>query len=212
MPNQLPTLTSLEIDRLANALHRGAAEASTALAQWLNAHMTMSIDSVDQCLLEDATSVLGNGDSTICVCVMEMRGTLTGHMLLAFDDSSGLAVSDLLLSQSPGTAVTWGEVETSCILETMNIAGSACLNGIAWDLSERSGQAIELIPTPPVFLRDFAESVLETAFLDQAAAGNNVIFALTRFHISGRPRRWTFLLIPDPSSFEILSRILGKIS
>ena len=99
MPGKSSRLTNLQIDRLATALHRGAAEASTALAQWLNASMTMSIDSIDQCSLEEATNVLGAGDNAVCMCLMEMRGTLTGHMLLAFDDNSGLVVSDLLLSR-----------------------------------------------------------------------------------------------------------------
>ena len=131
-------------------------------------------------------------------------------MLLAFDDNSGLVVSDLLLSHSLGTADTWGEVETSCVLETMNIAGSAYLNGIARDLSVCGGQSIELIPTPPVFLRDFAESLLETAFLDQAVAGNDVVFALANFDFSGRPLRWTFLLIPDPASLRHCPIFLQK--
>ena len=211
MPGNRSSLTKLQIDRFATALHRGAAEASIALAQWLNCPTTMSIDSIDQCSLEDATSVLGEGDNAVCMCLMEMQGTLTGHMLLAFDDNSGLFVSDLLLSRSLGTADAWGEVETSCVLETMNIAGSAYLNGIARDLAVCCGQSIELIPTPPVFLRDFAESLLETAFLDQAVAGNDVVFALANFDFSGKPLRWTFLLIPDPASLQRLSDILAEM-
>ena len=146
------------------------------------------------------------------MCLMEMQGSLTGHMLLAFDDASGLAVADLLLRRQEGTADAWGDVERSCIMETMNIAGSAYLNGIARDLSERSGQTIELIPTPPIFMRDFTESLLETAFLDQAVAGNDVVFALARFDLSGRPLRWTFLLIPDPASLQRLSEILASLT
>lgn len=212
MSSNPPSLSDLQIDQLAIALHRGAAEASTALAQWLDAVTTMSIDSVDQCPLENATSVLGDGDKAVCMCLMEMQGSLTGHMLLAFDDASGLAVADLLLTRQEGTADAWGDVERSCIMETMNIAGSAYLNGIARDLSERCGQTIELIPTPPIFMRDFTESLLETAFLDQAVAGNDVVFALARFDLSGRPLRWTFLLIPDPASLQRLSEILASLT
>jgi chemotaxis protein CheC len=172
----------------------------------------MTIDSVDQCRLEDATSVLGDGDSAVCMCLMEMQGTLTGHMLLAFDDPSGLALSDLLLARARGTTAEWGDVEISCVLETMNIAGSAYLNGIAADLSERSGTPVELIPTPPRFLRDFAESLLQAAFLDQAVAGSDVVFAKARFNMSGEPLRWTFLLIPDPVSLRRLSELLAGLA
>lgn len=201
-----------QITQLTKAFHRGAAESSSALAQWLNSAMNMSIDAVDQCPLETAIGVLGAADSAVCMCLMEMQGTLTGHMLLAFDDVSGLAMSDLVMAREPGTASAWGEVEISSVLETMNIAGSAYLNGIARDLSERSKRKFELIPSPPQFLRDYAESILESAFMDQAIAASDVVFARARFDLSGQPLRWTFLLIPDPGSLQILSEILANLS
>lgn len=203
--------TDVQLTQLSRAFHRGAEMASLALQGWLQAPTAIAIDSVDQCPLQDATSVLGESDGAICMCLMEMKGTLTGHMLLAFDDPSGLALTDLVLQRSRGIAAEWGDVEISCVLETMNIAGSAYLNGIATDLSERSRQSIELIPTPPIFLRDFAESLLEAAFLDQASAGSQMVFASSRFDLQGQPLRWTFLLIPDPVSLTRLSEILAKL-
>lgn len=201
-----------QVSQLTKAFHRGAAESSSALAQWLNAPMNISIDSIDQCPLEIAIGVLGEADAAVCMCLMEMRGTLTGHMLLAFDDVSGLALSDMLMSRPPGTAAEWGEVEISSVQETMNIAGSAYLNGIADDLSERSKQKFELIPSPPNFLRDFAESLLESAFMDQALISSDVVFAKARFDLCGQPLRWTFLLIPDPVSLQKLSETLANLS
>lgn len=212
MSKESRPFTDRQISQLTRAFHRGAAESSTALAHWLNCEVTMSIDAVDQCQLQTATGILGDGELPVCMCLMQMQGTLTGHMLLAFDDPSGLAVSDLLRSQPPGTANAWGEIETSCVLETMNIAGSSYLNGIANDLSHRSGLQIELIPTPPIFLRDYAESLLESAFMDQALASSDVVFAHARFNLSGQPLRWMFLLIPDPQSLQRLSEILADLS
>ena len=200
--------TPRQIVQLTNAFHRGAAESSMALGRWLSTDVALSVDTVDQCPLDTAISVLGAGETPVCVAVMEMQGTLTGHMLLAFEDSSGLAIPDLLLSREAGTSSEWGDVEISCVLETMNIAGSAYLNGVAHDLKEQSRQSIELIPSPPTFHRDFAECVLESAFMDQALSLNDVVFARTRFDLAGAPLRWTFLLIPDPASLETLSRIL----
>ncbi|WP_010585912.1 CheC, inhibitor of MCP methylation [Schlesneria paludicola] len=209
---QSQTFNDRQIAQLTKAFHQGAAEASAALVKWLNSTMTMAIDSVNQCPLDVAIGVLGEGDSPVCMCLMEMQGTLTGHMLLAFDDPSGLALSDILTGRTAGTANEWGEVESSCVLETMNIAGSAYLNGISNDLSQRSHNQVELIPSPPMFLRDFAESLLETAFMDQAVANGDVVFARTRFDLQGQALRWTFLLIPDPASLQRLSEILTDLS
>jgi len=204
-------LTNLEIGKLQGAFHRGAFEASEALSKWLSASTIISIESIDQCRLKEATSILEVEDSAICMCVMGMEGTLTGQMLLAFDDTSGLAMADLVIGHSHGTAKVWGEVETSAALESMNIAGSAYLNGIARDLSARGSTRLTLIPTPPTFLRDYAESLLETAFLNQAAAGSHIVFAKARFEILGNPMRWTFLLIPDPQSLDRLTQILQSV-
>ncbi len=203
--------TGRQLERLERAFHRGAAEASTALGKWLAASSTISIEAVDQCPLADAASVLGDGDASVCMCLMQMQGSLTGQMLLAFDDESGLALTDLLLAQAPGAAKEWGDVEISSALETMNIAGSAYLNGIARDFSEQGGTRVQLIPTPPVFLRDFAESLLQTAFVNQAAAGSRIVFARAKFELQGNPVRWTFLLIPDPASLIRLAEILDTL-
>jgi chemotaxis protein CheC len=204
-------LTKHQIEQLAIAFHRGALESSEALGRWLATPTSISIDSVDQCALENATNVLGESDETVCMCVMQMRGTLTGQMLLAFDDASGLAITDRLLSQAPGTAAEWRDVEVSAALETMNISGSAYLNGIARDLSERGKTDVQLIPGPPVFLRDYAECLLQTAFLDQAIAGSQVVFARARYEVLGNPLRWSFLLIPDPDSLKRLTEILAGL-
>lgn len=203
--------TGRQLERLEHAFHLGAAEASAALGKWLTVPTTISIEAVDQCPLADATNILGDDDAAVCMCLMQMQGTLTGQMLLAFDDGSGLVMADLLLAQSQGTATAWGEVEISSALETMNIAGSAYLNGIARDLSEHGSGRVQLIPTPPTFLRDFAESLLQTAFVNQAAAGSRIVSARASFELQGDLVRWTFLLIPDPASLNRLAEILDTL-
>src|SRR5436190_641202 len=109
---EIRPFTSQQIAQLKRAFHQGALEASTALEHWLRVPTSMSIDAVDQYALENVTGILDQADAAVCMCLMEMQGTLNGHMLLAFDDASGLAVSDLLLSRDRGTAVEWGDLET----------------------------------------------------------------------------------------------------
>lgn len=119
---QLP-FTDQQITFLTEAFHRGVADSAAALGKWLDAKAAVVIESIDQCPLEDATQVLGNGDEIACMCQMQMQGTLTGQLLLAFDDASGLTLADLLLAKPDGTATDWGDIEISAALETMNIVG-----------------------------------------------------------------------------------------
>ena len=206
-----PRLTSEQLERLTQAFHAGARMGSRAMQDWLSAPAEISIDSADECPLDMATAVLGQSDEIVGMCLMQMEGTLNGQMVLAFDDASGLSLSDLLLGNPPGTATNWGDVEISSAQESMNILGSAYLNGMARFLSEGCGESVSLIPSPPTFFRDYAESLLETVFMDQASTGNHVLFARAQFELHGCPLNWTFLLIPDPPSLIKLSRILSKL-
>lgn len=210
--NSATGLTPDRLDRLKQAFHAGAASGSEAMQRWLSVPVLISIDSVDQCPLEMATGALGQTGDTVGMCLMQMKGTLSGQMILAFEDSSGLSLSDLLMQQPHGTATAWGEIEISSALESMNILGSAYLNGMSKSLSQcLDGYGhISLIPSPPQFYRDFAESLLQSAFMEQAITGSYVLFAQARFELQGRPLNWTFLLIPDPPSLVKLSEILGK--
>lgn len=206
------TFDSRQVERLTCALHQGAANGSTALANWLSVPSVVRIESVDQCALEKATGVLRDSGEAVCMCVMHMQGTLAGQMILAFDDVSGLELADRVIGQPLGTAGEWGQVEISAALESMNIVGCAYLNGIADYFSEGRTEPVELIPSPPTFLRDFTESLLEVAFMEQAMSGDRAIFARVRFETAGNPANWTFLLIPDPPSLVRLSQLLSEDS
>lgn len=207
MNNERLPFSDRQLENLAQVLHRGVSDSAAAIGKWLAAPATVTIESVDQCSLAEATQVLGSPEDVVCMCQMQMQGTLTGQLLLAFDDASGLTLTDILLSKPPGTSTEWGEVETSAALETMNIVGSAYLNGIASSLSQLEGEHVSLIPTPPTFLRDFVESLLESAFVEQAEAGSYIVFAETSFELQNQPLRWTFLLIPDSESLATLKRM-----
>jgi chemotaxis protein CheC len=202
-------LTESQLHVFGQLLHHGAAEASTALERWIGKHTSIAMDAVEQLPICEATSVLGVGDEPIGFCVAEIGGRLTGELILAFDDASGLALADLLLGQPGGTAKGWGEMETSAALETTNIVGSTYLNVLARNLPEGTGTS-ELILSPPRFSHDFAESLLEFALMGQIVASDKVLLARAQFRIDGDPVQWTMLLLPDAQSMSSLCGLIKK--
>ena len=62
----------------------------------------------------------------------------------------------------------------------------------------------ELLPTPPRFARDFAESLMEFALLGQVTASDQLLVARTRFEIEAKPVNWTLLFVPDAMSMSPL--------
>ena len=200
-------LSASQLEVLGQLLHHGASEASSALERWIGKSTSISVDSVEQLPLSDATSVLGAGDEPVGFCIAEMTGRLTGELILAFDDASGLTLADLLLDQPRGTASGWGEMETSAALETTNILGCTYLNVLARTLPADGG-ASELMLSPPRFSHDFAASLIEFALMPQIAASDNVLLARARFRIEGDPVAWTMLLVPDARSMAALCELL----
>ncbi len=201
-------LTGPQLEALRTALHGGAAEASLALGRWIHKTATISLDAVEQLPLHEATSVLGVRDEPICFCVAEMTGRLGGLLILAFDDGSGLALADMLMDQPRGTATEWGEMETSAALETANILYCAYLNSLSRAFGTDREGASELIPSPPRFSRDFAESLVQFALMGQIVATDHVLLSRTQFHIDGTPVDWTLLFVPDAESMSTLRELL----
>jgi len=190
-------------------LHRGSQNASHMLAKWIGKPSVVEIDSLEQLELEDAADLLHADDSPMCFCSSEINGLLTGELILAFDDDSGLALADMLLEQPDGTSDQWTEMAVSAALETTNILACSYLNSIATSFAGTCDSS-QCLPSPPRFSRDFASSLLEFALMGQAISNEKIILAKTRFEIDGTLANWTLLLIPDAPSMARLAALLSK--
>jgi chemotaxis protein CheC len=112
----------------------------------------------------------------------------------------------MLLGQPRGTATEWTEMAKSAALETTNIVCCAYLNALSQSLADPSEG---LVPAPPRFNRDYAESLLQFALMGQAVAMDQVIIAKTRFEIDSVPVNWTLLFVPDADSMKRLPELLS---
>jgi chemotaxis protein CheC len=199
-------LDASRLARIESSLQQGAADASRALARWLGKPSVVEVDSLEQLPLEQATGILAAGEEPICFCSTEITGVLAGEMILAFDDASGLALADMLLDQPRGTTREWTEMAESAALETTNILCCAYLNSLSRAIV--GDQSHALLPSPPSFHRDFAESLMQFALMGQAMASDQVIVARTRFEIEASPVNWTLLFVPDGESMTRLPTLL----
>lgn len=203
-------LSQSQLAALMLLFRQGSDEASRALSRWLGRAARISVERVEQVSLADAAEELGDPEQPICCCRMGMTGRVTGQLLLAFDNAGGLALADLVQQQPVGTSIEWGEVERSVALETANIIGCAYLNSLARSFSHDGEEADALLPSPPKFVRDFAESLLEFALIDQAAASDLVFLTRTDFCIDDSPVTCELLLIPNRHFVLELQSLLGE--
>jgi chemotaxis protein CheC len=211
-----PTLTDAHRRLLRMIFDRGAEGASLALSKWLGREVRLAVSDVELVELERVGELLGPPESLVAACVMGLTGRLTGSILLVFEDRSGLALVDLLMHQAIGTTTAWGELEQSAAKETTNIVGCAYVNALAAHLPGEDGGASgagELVPTPPIFLHEFAGSLLEFALMDQAMELDRLL--LIRSDFAGGPDlpqlNWTLLLIPSRAALEALAASLTRL-
>jgi chemotaxis protein CheC len=190
-------------------LERGAEDASHALSRWLGRPVRLEISSVEEVPLEEATEILGPGETLVASCAMALRGGLDGLLLLVFEDRSGLALVDMLLGQPAGTTETWGELEQSAAKETANIVGCAYLNSLAAHLPADAADRGQLAPGPPIFRHEFAASLLEFALMDQASVSDRLLLINSRFTAEAAELDWSLLFIPGSHSLGGLLSALG---
>jgi chemotaxis protein CheC len=200
--------------RLRTIFERGAEDASAALSMWLGQPATLRTSEVDEVGLAEAAELLGPADDLVAACSMEFVGRITGHLLLVFGDRSGLALADLLLGQSAGTAQAWGELEQSAANETANIVGCAYLNSLAVRLPRSEGEPADadatILPSPPSFRHEFAGSLIEFVLMEQALELDRLVLVKTRFEAEERRLDWSLLLVPSIDSLAWLASALSS--
>jgi len=221
-----PILTAAQLNLLRMIFDRGTEAASHALSKWLGQELRLTMNTVSEIEIAQATELLGPPESLVAACSMGLTGWLTGLILLVFKDSSGLALTDLLMHQQVGTTTSWGELEESAAKETTNIVGCAYVNALASHLPSPSSQAFspggadaraagapaigDLVPTPPTFVHEFAGSLLEFAFMEQALELDQVLVILSELRADrpGLNLDWTLLFIPSRASRHALEASL----
>ncbi len=213
-----PILTDTHRRLLRMIFDRGAEGASLALSKWLGREVHLAVSDVELVELERTGELLGPPETLVAACAMGLTGRLTGSILLVFEDRAGLALVDLLLHQPIGTTTTWGELEQSAAKETTNIVGCAYVNALAAHLPGEGGGpgaagTGELVPTPPIFLHEFAGSLLEFALMEQAMELDKLL--LIRSEFAGGPDipqlNWTLLFIPSRAALEALAASLARL-
>jgi chemotaxis protein CheC len=208
-------LTQHQLSQLGALIQVGSSDASRALSTWLNKQVSVRVDQLEQATLETAVEQLGPGADVVCACCMRFSGGMNGQLILAFDDASGLLLCDMLLARESASQ-EWQELEISAAMETTNIVGCAFLNTLSQVFPQSNTTAASVtdtlsttwIPTPPVFVRDYAAAIMQFALMDQASQYDTVLLAHAKFTIDETPVKWQLMLVPDAEVLAHLARMI----
>lgn len=184
------------LSQQSDLFQRAADKASDALSKWLGRPSKITVNKVMVLPVKEAVGLLDVTDTPLAACVMQISGLYSGFLVLASNDSTGLALADMLLDRDIGSSTEWTEAEQSAAIETANIIGCAYLNAMATDTENNKGTP-SLLPSPPWFTRDYAAAIMQSIFMSQATFADNIFLSHTSFSVDGMPGKCSLLFIPE---------------
>jgi chemotaxis protein CheC len=189
MSHNLTADSTLRI--LHQVLSTATNHASAAMCRWVDSVITLTLDDVTEVPLEDALSRLDVGDEMVIAVVLTLHGNEGGTLLLMFDELNGRQLAATVARRPASTEPKWTEIEISALNETGNILGCAYMNALTKLID------VELVPSAPYFVRDFAASVIEQALMAQAISMDNVLICNTTFHRGDQDLNWNVIFVPS---------------
>jgi chemotaxis protein CheC len=177
-------------------------EASAAMCRWTGGLITLALDEVRAAPVERVCEELGIGDESLTMVVLQMTGEFGGDMILAFDDVNGRRLAASLLSREVENSPEWTELEQSALNETGNILSCAYLNAVTRLVG------IDLIPSPPYFVQDYAAGVLAQVLMPHALSGDDVLVCRTRFLREAEQLSWHVFFVPNTALRRRMSEAL----
>lgn len=179
-------------------------DASTAMCQWTNSLICLSLDEVCEMPLEVACAELDLDEEQLTMVVLNLEGEIGGSMVLMFDERNGRELAASLLQAEPEAGPGWSEMEQSALMETGNILGCAYVNAITRLIDQ------VLVPSAPFFVQDFGESVIQQALVAQAASRDTVLVCRTCFHHEDEELNWWLLFVPSIELRTAMENALHK--
>jgi chemotaxis protein CheC len=168
-------------------------EASAAMCRWTDGLVTLALDEVRETPLDEVCQLLDVGDDLLAMVVLSIPAEIGGELVLAFDSASGRRLAGYLLHREPTEGLDWDALDKAALEETGNILGCAYLNAIARLIDA------ELVPSPPLFLHDYAASVLQQALMTQIVDSDKLVLCRTVFRREGELLDWQVFFVPTPA-------------
>ncbi|MCZ6760275.1 MAG: chemotaxis protein CheC [Gemmatimonadetes bacterium] len=188
--------TEEQIDALREVSNIGAGHAATALAQFTDQRIMISVPEIRVVRAGEAEAAVGGEGGEVAAVRMSMLGDLTGTTLLMFDKEVALVLCDRMLGREMGSSSELDDMAKSVLKELGNILAAAYMNALA----KLMGMA--LMPTVPELLVDASETIIKAALPET----DTVLIFETAFRSTNADFEFggQFMLFPDPGSIRAI--------
>jgi len=179
----------------------GAGNATTALAQMLQAKVDMKVPQVRLLDFKDVGAVMGGEEQLVVGIYLAVEGDITGSIMFVLEHSAGRELVSRLMGMPPSEG-KFNEMEISAMKEIGNIITGAYLNSIAQMTN------LKILPSVPDLSVDMLNAILSVPAIEFGIMGDQILLIQTVF-TDDVDLNGYFILMPDLESYSKMLSALG---
>ena len=197
-------ITREQLDALREIGNIGSGNAASALAQFLNRKIDMSVPNASIMDLNDIPKIVGGPNTPLLGIFLKIMGEISGRFLLLIPEATSIKILQTLMPGFEISSLTkMGEMESSCMREIGNILAGAFLNALS-----------VLTQTPmlnslPSLNFDYAGAMIDNVVADMTAVSDKVLMMETSFIEEQEDMRIHIFILPAPDSLKLLLQKIG---
>lgn len=155
--------------------------------------------------ISEATASVNSEDREVVGAFIDLKGDAPFKFLFFVNAQDSLVLTDLILRRDVGYTTEFNLYTQSAVQEIGNVLASAISNVFAADFE------IDLKPTPPSVVHDFAGTIFEEYLVDIASERNEILIIECNFCVVKDDIRCAMFLLPYPGSEKVLNYISKSI-
>lgn len=180
-------------------------KASQVLSKLVKTGARIEIQNAFVTDLSSVTSRVSKENAEIVGALIDLVGDAKFKFLFFVKLQDSFLLADLMLRRDPGTTTDLDIFATSAVQEVGNILASSISGVFASDFG------INLRPTPPLVINDFAGAVFQEFIVSSVAQKNEVMMIESRFNVVKNDINCHMFILPMGDSEKILSYIANTM-
>ena len=195
-------LSQQQLDALREVGNIGSGNAASALAEFINLRIDMSVPSANMVSINEIPEKAGGTNSVVTGVMLKMSGPVSGRFLLLIPENTSIWLLQRLIPDCKAINLHMlSEVESSCLKEIGNILAGSFSNALSI-LTQTP-----IINSLPYMIFDSVGNILNKTITEMPIRSNNAVMIETSFFEEKKDLRIHIFLIPV--SLEVLLEKIG---
>ncbi|MBI3038069.1 chemotaxis protein CheC [bacterium] len=200
----LCTLNQKQLDALRELGNIGCGNAATALAQFLNRRISMSVPNAQILPFSKVAELAGGPEERVMGIYLRVLGKIKGSFLLLMPERTTIRMLKILIPTSTvEIPLKINDFERSCLCEMGNILAGSFLNALSAIVN------VPMFNSIPSLAFDMAGALIDSVILGMGDVGDHVLMVETMFTDNQENLKMHIFLLPDPVSLELILSAIG---